>query len=289
MIAASSHKMPSVNRKPSKWIRSIIAYIILAAGSLTMVVPFVWMLSTSLKQKGLEFVMPPQWIPDPWEWENYRFVLLESDILHGFRNTLLVIALPCMVGLFMNALAAYAFGRMQFPAKNLLFMLLLTTMMIPQVVHMIPSFIMFRYIGWIDSWLPLIVPGMFGAAVAIFLVRQFMMTIPRELDEAAKVDGMNPFQIFIRIILPLSKPILIAQGLLGFLAGYNDYLGPLIYINSPGKYTLQLVLASFQGFYTSQWTYIMAGSVMALIPTLLLFFFAQKHFVEGITMTGMKG
>ncbi len=133
------------------------------------------------------------------------------------------------------------------------------------------------------------VPGMFGAAAGVFLLRQFFMTIPRELEEAAKVDGMNPFQIFIRIMVPLSKPALITQGLFGFLAGYNDFLGPLIYINTPEKFTLQLVLASFQGFYTSQWTYIMAGSVLALIPTLLLFFFAQRYFVEGITLTGMKG
>ena len=276
-------------KKAGEMVRQTVAYAFLTAGALVMAIPFLWMLSTSLKQQGREFEMPPRWIPEAFEWSNYVFVLTEANLLKGFFNTLLLISLPCIVGLFTSALAANAFARMDFPAKNVLFTLLLATMMIPGVVTMIPTFILFKEIGWIDSWLPLMVPGMFGAAAGVFLLRQFFMTIPRELEEAAKVDGMNPFQIFIRIMVPLSKPALITQGLFGFHAGYNDFLGPLIYINTPEKFTLQLVLASFQGFYTSQWTYIMAGSVLALIPTLLLFFFAQRYFVEGITLTGMKG
>ncbi|TVY03172.1 carbohydrate ABC transporter permease [Cohnella terricola] len=276
-------------KRAGEQVRKAFAYLFLTAGSLVMAIPFLWMLSTSLKEQGHEFEMPPKWIPEVFEWHNYAFVLTEADILKGFLNTLFVISLPCLVGLFTSALAANAFARMDFPAKNVLFTMLLTTMMIPGVVTMIPAFILFKQIGWIDSWLPLMVPGMFGAAAAVFLLRQFFMTIPKELEEAARVDGMNPLQIFLRIMLPLSKPAIITQGLLGFLAGYNDFLGPLIYVNSPEKFTLQLVLASFQGFYTSQWTYIMAGSVLALIPSLLLFFFAQRYFVEGITLTGMKG
>lgn len=276
-------------KKRNERIIRFFAYLYLLAGSLVMAIPFLWMLSTSLKQPGQEFEMPPKWIPEIFEWENYRFVLFESDILQGFLNTLLIIALPCIVGLFSSALAAYAFARLQFPGKNIIFIMLLATMMIPTVVTMVPTFILFRYIGWIDTWWPLIIPGIFGAPAAIFLLRQFFMSIPKELEDAAKVDGMNPFQIFIKIMLPLSKPALITQGLLGFLAGYNDYIGPLIYINTPEKYTLQLVLASFQGFYSSQWTYIMAGSVLALLPTILLFFFLQKYIIEGITLTGMKG
>ncbi|MCD9020847.1 carbohydrate ABC transporter permease [Cohnella silvisoli] len=270
-------------------IRQTIAYFFLVLGSLVMAIPFLWMLSTSLKEQGVVFEMPPRWIPEHFAWSNYSFVLTEANVLHGFMNTVLVIALPCVIGLFTSALAAFAFARMNFPAKNALFMMLLTTMMIPGVVTLIPTFIVFKSIGWVDSWMPLIVPGMFGAAAAVFFLRQFFMTIPSELEEAAKIDGLNPFHIFVRIMLPLSKPALVTQGLFGFLAGYNDFLGPLIYINSTEKYTLQLVLASFQGFYNAQWTYIMAGSVLALIPTVLLFFFAQRYFVEGITMTGMKG
>ncbi|NOU88883.1 ABC transporter permease subunit [Paenibacillus sp. LMG 31460] len=276
-------------KRSQELIRKTIAYLFLIIGSFVMAIPFLWMLSTSLKEQGVVFDMPPKWIPEHFEWSNYVFVLTEANVLKGFMNTMLVISLPCVIGLFTSALAANAFARLRFPAKNLLFMMLLATMMIPGVVTMIPTFILYKNIGWVDSWMPLIIPGMFGAAAAVFFLRQFFMTIPMELEDAAKMDGLNPFQIFIRIMLPLSKPALVTQGIFGFLAGYNDFLGPLIYINSPDKFTLQLVLASFQGFYNAQWTYIMAGAVLALIPTILLFFFAQRYFVEGITMTGMKG
>ena len=270
-------------------IRTTLAYLLLIIGSLIMAVPFLWMLSTSLKPEGAVFAMPPQWIPEDFVWENYSFVLTQASLLGGFMNTLLVIIPPTLIGLFTSALAAYAFARMRFPGRSVLFLALLATMMIPGVVTMIPTFILFKSIGWLDSWKPLMIPGMFGAAAAGFFLRQFFKTIPAELEDAAKIDGLNPFSIFLRIMMPLSKPALATQAIFGFLGGYNDFLGPLIYLNSPEKYTLQLVLASFQGFYNAEWTLIMAGSVLALIPTVLLFFFAQRYFVEGITMTGMKG
>jgi multiple sugar transport system permease protein len=281
--------MRQKKKRVQEQIRKTIAYLFLIIGSFVMAIPFLWMLSTSLKEQGVVFELPPKWIPEHFEWSNYVFVLTEANVLGGFVNTMLVISLPCVIGLFTSALAANAFARLKFPAKNSLFSMLLATMMIPGVVTMIPTFILFKNIGWVDSWMPLIIPGMFGGAAAVFFLRQFFMTIPMELEDAAKMDGLNPFQIFIRIMLPLSKPALVTQGIFGFLAGYNDFLGPLIYINTTEKYTLQLVLASFQGYYNAQWTYIMAGSVLALIPTILLFFFAQRYFVEGITMTGMKG
>jgi multiple sugar transport system permease protein len=254
-----------------------------------MAVPFLWMLSTSLKEEGAIFEMPPRWMPEHLEWSNYVFVFTEANLFGGFLNTLTVIIPPTLIGLFTSALAAYAFARLHFRGRNILFVSLLATMMIPGVVTLIPTFILFKYIGWLDSWKPLMIPGMFGAAAAIFFLRQFFKTIPSELEDAAKMDGLNPFWIFVRIMLPLSKPAIATQGIFGFLGGYNDFLGPLIYLNTPEKFTLQLVLASFQGYYNAQWTLIMAGSVLALIPTVLLFFFAQRYFVEGITMTGMKG
>ncbi|MEV5025675.1 carbohydrate ABC transporter permease [Paenibacillus sp. LPE1-1-1.1] len=274
------------NRDPFK---KTAAYLFLVAGAHMMAIPFLWMLSTSLKEPGVVFEMPPKWIPTKVIWDNYKLVLTESDLPGGFINTLAVTLPPTIVGLFASAIAAYAFGRMDFPGKNALFIALLATMMIPGVVLMVPSFILYKYLGWIDSWKPLIIPGMFGAAGTVFFLRQFMKTIPSELEDAAKIDGLNPFGIFIRIMVPLSKPALATQAIFGFLGGYNDYMGPLIYLNSPEKYTLQLVLATFQDAYNAEWTLIMAGSVLALIPTVILFFFAQKYFVEGITMTGMKG
>lgn len=276
-------------KKRSESIRKTGAYLFLGCGAIVMASPFLWMLSTSLKEDGAVFEMPPKWIPDHLVWSNYTFVLTEANLLHGFVNTLAIVIPSAAIGLFTSSLAAFAFARMRFPGRNVLFIMLLATMMIPGVVTMIPSFILFKQIGWIDSWKPLMVPGMFGAAAAVFFLRQFFMTIPSELEDAARIDGLHHFRIFTQIVLPLSKPALTSQGIFGFLGGYNDFLGPLIYINSPEKFTLQLVLASFKGLYTAQWTYIMAGSVLALIPTVLLFFFAQKYFVEGIAMTGMKG
>ncbi|MFD2614398.1 carbohydrate ABC transporter permease [Paenibacillus gansuensis] len=280
----------SIHRKAAgERLRKLMAYCFLMAGSLIMAVPFFWMFSTSLKEEGAVFDMPPKWIPEHFAWSNYSTVLGEADLFHGFLNTMAIVIPTTVMGLFTSSLAAYAFARLQFPARGPLFLLLLATMMIPGVVTMIPTFILFKQVGWLDSWLPLMIPGMFGSAAAVFFLRQFFMTIPSELEDAAKMDGMNPFQIFMKIMIPLSKPAWIAQGIFGFLGGYNDFLNPLIYINSPEKFTLQLVLASFQGFYSAQWTYIMAGSVLALIPTVILFFFAQRYFVEGIAMTGMKG
>jgi multiple sugar transport system permease protein len=270
-------------------IRKTIAYVFLISSSLIMAIPFLWMLSTSLKDSGSVFEMPPKWIPETFMWENFIVVLTEANLLGGFLNTMAIILPPTFVGVFASAMAAYGFAKIDFPGRNVLFMALLSTMMIPGVVTMIPAFILFKYLGWIDTWNPLIIPGMFGSAATVFFLRQFFKTIPSELEDSAMIDGLNPFGIFMRIILPLSKPALVTQIIFSFLAGYNDYMGPLIYLNSPEKFPLQLVLASLQGYYNSEWTLIMAGSVLALIPTVILFFFAQKYFIEGITMTGMKG
>lgn len=288
-MAVVTNSSMTRKRRNSEMINKTVAYVFLIIGALIMTVPFLWMFSTSLKEPGLVFEMPPRWIPENIIWDNYKVVLTESDLLGGFMNTLAVTLPPTIVGLFASAIAAYAFGRMDFPGKNIFFMALLATMMIPGVVLMVPSFILYKYLGWIDSWKPLIIPGMFGAAGTVFFLRQFFKTIPTELEDAAKIDGLSPFGIFIRIIAPLSKPALATQAIFGFLGGYNDYMGPLIYLNSPEKYTLQLVLATFQDAYNAEWTLIMAGSVLALIPTVILFFFAQRYFIEGIALTGMKG
>jgi multiple sugar transport system permease protein len=270
-------------------IKKTFAYAFLIFGSLIMMIPFLWMLSTSLKPDGAVFSMPPKWIPEKFMWENYWTVLTEANLLQGFINTLIIIVPTTFVGLFTSSLAAYAFAKMNFPGRDKLFFLLLATMMIPGIVTMVPTFILFKNIGWLDTWLPLMIPAMFGAAMAVFFLRQFFLTIPDELIDAAKIDGLGFFGIFTKIMVPLSMPAIVTQAILGLLAGYNDFMGPLIYINSPEKFTLQLVLASFQGYYNAEWTLIMAGSVLALIPTVLAFFFAQRYFIEGITMTGVKG
>ncbi|AIQ63104.1 sugar ABC transporter ATP-binding protein [Paenibacillus stellifer] len=267
----------------------VMVYILLILGGIAMAVPFLWMLSTSLKDEGSVFSIPPQWIPSPVVWENYKLLFEKVNMVQGFTNTMMIIIPTIAIGLFVSALAGYGFAKQTFLGRDKLFTVLLGTIMIPGTVTMIPAFIMFKNFGWVDSWKPLMIPGMFGAPMVIFFLRQFFMTIPNELEEAARIDGMNPFGIFMKIMVPLAKPAIMTQAVLSFNGSYNDYLGPLIYLNSPEKWTLQLELASLSSYYSSEWTYIMAGSVLALLPTLLLFAFLQRYFIEGIALTGIKG
>lgn len=277
------------NTRAKSTMNKALLYIILTIGGLIMIMPFIWMLSTSLKSEGAIFVMPPKWIPDKFLWSNYAKAIEQAQLIEGLKNTLIIVIPSLVVGLFSCSLAAFSFAKIKFPGREKLFLTLLSTMMIPGIVTMIPSYVLFKKIGWIDTFLPLMVPGMFGGAACIFFLRQFFKTIPDELMEAAELDGLGQFGIFIRIMLPLSKPAIATQAIFGFLGGYNDYMGPLIYLNSTEKFTLQLKLSSFSGGYAAQWALLMAGSVLALIPTILIFFFAQKYFIEGITMTGLKG
>ncbi|HZG83891.1 carbohydrate ABC transporter permease [Paenibacillus sp.] len=285
----NSHTTIGRRLGPGEILVRAVVYLLLIAGGVVMAVPFLWMLSTSLKPDGEVFSYPPQWIPSSIAWENYRIIFEDAHMIRGFVNTLIVVVPTLLVGLFVCALSAYAFAKLRFPGRDKLFLALVGTMVIPGAVMMIPAFIMFKSFGWTDSWKPLIVPGMLGAPMVIFFLRQFIKQLPDELEDAAKIDGMNPFGIFLKIIVPLSKPALITQGILSFNAGYNDYLGPLIYLNSPEKYTLQLELASFTSYYVTEWTLIMAGATVALVPTLVLFAFAQRFFIEGIALTGIKG
>ncbi|MDT8719143.1 carbohydrate ABC transporter permease [Clostridium sp. 19966] len=286
----SSAVIVSRSKKKRKMIiKNTIVYIFLVIGAIFMAIPFLWMLSTSLKTEGTVFSIPPQWIPDKLMWSNYSLAVSQGELVQGLVNTLTIVIPTTIIGLFSCCLAAYGFAKMEFPGRDKLFMLLLSTMMIPGIVTMIPSFVIFKQLDWLDTFKPLMIPGMFGGAACIFFLRQYFMTLPKELTEAAELDGLSYFGIFLRIALPLSKPAIATQAIFGFLGGYNDYMGPLIYLNSPDKFTLQLKLATFNGAYSSSWTLIMAGSVLALIPTVALFFFAQKYFIEGIVMTGMKG
>lgn len=266
-----------------------ISYIILGIGGISMALPFLFMLSTSLKNGSAIFTIPPKWIPDVMMWENYFLIFEKAHLFRGLLNTMIITIPTIVVGLFMCNLAGFGFARLNFKGRDKLFTLMLATMMIPGAVLMIPAFIMFRNFGWIDTYKPLMIPGMFGAPMVIFFMRQFYLTLPMELDEAAKMDGMGPLGIFLKIGVPLAKPAIITQAILSFNGIYNDFLGPLIYINTPDKFTLQLELAGFRSYYAAQWHYIMAGSVLALIPTLALFIFAQRYFIEGIKVSGLKG
>jgi multiple sugar transport system permease protein len=271
-------------------LRRGIVCILLLGGTIITIMPFLWMALTSLKTKRQIFTYPPEWIPDPVMWGNYRSALEAFPFDLYVRNTLIITGLNVIGTLLTASLAAYAFARLRFPGRDAIFMVLLSTLMLPYAVIMIPRYVEFRYLGWIDSWLPLIVPTWFGgSAFFIFLLRQFFRTIPRELSDSARVDGASEVRIYWQIVMPLARPALAVVAIFTFLDNWNDFLGPLIYLSSPDKFTVALGLASFKGLYSTQWEYLMAASTVMTIPTVVLFFAAQRYFVRGIVLTGMKG
>ena len=262
-----------------------------------MLIPFLWMISTSLKSPEQVLKWPPTWIPDPFRWENYTEFWNSPPVDWGFArytaNTLLI-TVVCMFGETLSALVvAYGFARYRFPGKNILFMILLATMMLPGAVTLIPTFIMFKEVGWIDTYLPLTVGAFFGGgAFYIFLARQFFLTLPSELEEAARLDGCNSMQTFVHVFLPLSKPLLVTIAVFSFTAHWKDFLGPLIYLNSADKFTLTLGLSWFKqtivGQGSTPYHLVMAATLVVILPMIILFFFTQKAFTEGIAMSGMK-
>jgi multiple sugar transport system permease protein len=242
-----------------------------------------------LKTNRQIFVYPPQWIPNPVIWLNYPAVFDYAPFLLYFRNTLIIVAL-CTLGVFLScSLVAYGFARLNAPGKNFLFILMLSTMILPYQVTMIPLYILFSKIGWVDTFRPLIVPFFFGIPLYIFLLRQFFMTIPRELEDAARIDGCGYLRIYWQIVLPLAKPALAVVMLFTCIGAWNDFLAPLIYLQSPDMYTLALGLQVFLTQYGGDWSLLMAASTIVVLPIIFVFFFAQKQFIQGIVLTGLKG
>ncbi|MBB3111397.1 multiple sugar transport system permease protein [Paenibacillus phyllosphaerae] len=271
---------------------NLIIYVLLLAGSVIMLGPLVWTISTSLKSQLHVFDVPPQWIPDPVTWANYKDVWSKAPLLHGFMNSAIVVVTVLSVGLFIAAMAAYAFSKFDFPFKEAIFMALLGTMMIPYSVVMIPQYIGFSELGWVDTLLPLIVPGLFGNIVTIFFFRQFMQgSIPNDLIDAAKIDGCGYFRTFTTVALPIAKPAIAAQAALGFMGIWNDFMGPLIYLHTPERQTIQVLIASMQSNYisTSNYPSLMAASIVALLPVIIVFFMAQRYFIESMAISGIKG
>ena len=264
-------------------------YIILILGSFFMLMPLVWLVRSSFMELNQIFIFPPVWIPEPFTFENYPGVFEAVPFLKYFINTFTIL-IPSVIGILISCcMGAYAFSRLNWPYRDFIFAVLMTTLMLPYAVTLIPTFLIWAKLGLVNTFWPLIIPKWFGAIFYIFLLRQFFFTIPKELDEAAKIDGANPLQILWHVILPLSRPALITVAIFAALAEWNDFLGPLIYLNNDEDYTLAIGLAQFTGLYHSQWNLLMAASTMVVIPVIILFFFAQKHFIEGIALTGTKG
>lgn len=254
--------------------------------------PFFWAVSSSLKDVGEITVRPPRWLPAAPQWGNY-VEIWKTVPLGRFVLNSLIVTVAAMIGQIASCTAvAYGFARFRFPGRNMLFGLALATLLLPREVTIIPQYMMFRELGWLDTFLPLIVPFWFSAgagAFTIFLMRQFFMTIPYDLDEAARIDGASSFQIWWRMLLPLSAPALGTVGVFSVLASWNDFLGPLIYMNKPDMRTMALGLQFFVGQYGTRWNQLMAVAVVMTLPIVALFFFAQRFFMRGIAMTGITG
>lgn len=270
-------------------VYKIILYIVLVSGGLILIIPFLWMVSTSLKPSNQVFIFPPAWIPHPFKWSNYIEGWNILPFTTFLKNSIIITGLNVLGNLLSCSLVAFGFARLRCRARNFLFILMLATMMIPYQVTIIPQFIIFKTLNWIDTFKPLIVPAWFGYPFFIFLLRQFFMTIPLELDDAAKIDGCSTLRIYWNIMLPLSKPALAAVAIFAFVGNWNNFMGPLIYLSSEEKYVLSLGLRLFQGQFSLQMHLLMAVSVLNVLPIIIVFFFAQKYFIQGIALTGIKG
>lgn len=270
-------------------MRMMVGYLLLLIVAAILILPLYWMLSTSVKGPDQMFQLPPAWIPNPVEWNNFPQVFEEVPFGRFLLNTVIIVVLNIIGHLFSVTLVAYGFARLRFPGRSFLFLIMLSTLMIPYHVTLVPRFILFAELGWINTYLPLTVPAFTGSPFMIFLVRQYMMSIPFDLDEAAYIDGASRFGVFWRIILPLSRPALVLVVVFTFVGTWNDFLQPLIYLNDPEMFTVSLGLSFFQGARETNWNLLMAGSLLATIPPLILFFIAQRQLIGGISIEGLKG
>lgn len=266
-------------------------YFLLIVGSIVFMIPLLWMLSTSLKGGQAQiFTFPPEWIPKQFHWQNYAEAFALYPWLTCIKNSCIVTGLVLVGSILSCSITAFGFARLRFPGRDILFFVLLGTMMIPYHTTLIPTYILFIYLGWVNTFKPLIIPNFFafGGAYFIFLLRQYYLGIPRELDDAARIDGCNTFQVFYKILLPLTKPAIVTMGILQFMFSWNDFLGPLIYLQSREKFTLTLALNAFKGVYITYWHYLMAASFVVSFPAIILFFIAQRKILGGITISGLK-
>ncbi len=285
---------PSTRRSDLRrgWTRigaRVLTLVVLVVLTACFVLPFYWLLATSVKPMDELFVFPPIWIPHRFAWDNFSNALGFFPFRQYLFNTVEICVSTVAGTLISNSLIAYGLSRINWPGRNLVFILLLSTLLLPSQVTLIPLFIMFAHIGWVDTYLPLVVPAYFGNAFFMFLLRQFFMSIPAELGDAVRVDGGSEWTIFTRIMLPLSIPALATVALFAFINSWNDFLGPLVYLQTQSKYTLAIGLNTFLGQYGSEWSWLMAASALVFIPIVVLFFFTQRTFIQGITLTGSKG
>jgi multiple sugar transport system permease protein len=270
-------------------LRTFFSHAALIGLGVFFFLPFYWLVSTSLKGDTEVFAMPPVFVPKVLHWENYREAVTFVPFFLYLRNTLVICLLSVVGQVLSSSLVAYSLARIRWPGRELFFIALLATMMLPGQVTMVPVFAIFRALGWIDTILPLVVPTFLGSAFFIFMLRQFFLTIPLELSDAARIDGCSEWDIYRRVILPLSRPALATVGLFTFIHAWNDFYGPLLYLNDERKATLSLGLQQFVGQHGTEWSLLMAASTLMTLPIILIFFLAQRTFIQGIAATGLKG
>ena len=279
--------------RPRLRVGNVVAYLFLLALAALIILPFGWMLTVALKPDGVPvFTIPPEWFPTQYfQWENFQRALVDSTQPFGryFLNTVLIVAVNIVGTLFSCSLAAYAFARLRFRGSEALFNILIVTMLVPWQALIIPQFLLFFKLGWYGTFLPLMVPSFTGSAFFIFLIRQYMRTFPRDLDDAARIDGAGYFRIYWDIILPLSRPVLMVVTVFVFLGSWSDLLGPLIYLNDMSQFTLAIGLANFITRAGTDWNLLMAANLITIIPVLIVYYFAQGKLIGGIASVGMKG
>jgi multiple sugar transport system permease protein len=283
-----------MNPKRNRLVKLSALHAALIALSALFLVPLAWLVSTSLKTDSQLSAYPPIWIPHPLLWRNYpdslRFLPPGSDDgLLSVANTLAIATMSVIGTVLTSSLVAYGFARLRWPGRDWVFGLVLATMMLPGAVTMMPQFLIFRALHWIDTLYPLWTPSFFGSAFNVFLLRQFFMGIPRELEDAAKIDGCGPLSTWWRVMMPMVKPALAAVAIMTFLGAWKDFMGPLIYISSPEKMPVSYVLQLYNSAYGSEPALLMAATTMVALPVIVLFFFTQRYFVQGVTLTGLGG
>ena len=280
--------MTGRRKKKFESIKTVLLYVALIFMAFIMLIPFAWMISASLKLEKDVFSFPIVWIPEDPQWSNYKEIWQKVPLITGFFNSIKLTVVVTVLQFITSALAAYAFAKLEFKGKNIIFMMYIMTIAIPWQVYMVPQYIMMTFLGLTDSHLGIILMHTF-TATGVFLMRQFFMGIPEDLLEAARIDGLSEYGIWAKLILPLSKPVIATLCITSFTFEWNDFMGPLIYLSSTSKKTLQVMLRMFNTQYSSNYALIMAAATVALIPVLVMFIFLQRYFVEGIATTGIKG
>lgn len=286
---ASAAELASRRRRLD--VGALLLHVLLVPGILFTAGPLIWMVLSSFKDESAIMVMPPRLLPQPFTIENYQLALAgDFPLLVGYANSLKIAIVVTLGTLVTSSLAAYAFAKLDFRGRETLFLVLLSTLMLPGQITLIPTYVLYYKIGWLNTHLPLIVPHIMANAFGVFLLRQFIKTIPDDLEDAARIDGANPFHIYLRIILPLIQPALAALAIFSFMASWNNFLAPLIYLSNKSLFTLPLMISALRGYADAfLWGPMMAASAASVVPVLILYLLMQRYFIEGITLTGMKG